>query len=139
MLEFFFNLLQAEVFVTIMIGLAAFATVLTLAAPQLERDALKTRMAVVAAEREKMRAEQRLQAKGSEARLRERRQKTLAQELVDALNLKQVLQAETSRTLVRQAGLRSEQHLVNFLAARVVSPIMLALLSFGKRCPDPTF
>ena len=131
MLEFFLSLLQAEVFITIMIGLAAFATVLTLAAPQLERDALKTRMAVVAAEREKMRAEQRSQAKGSEARLRERRQKTLAQELVDALDLKQVLQAETSRTLVRQAGLRSEQHLVNFLAARVVSPIMLALLSFA--------
>lgn len=130
MLQIILSLLQTEVLVTILIGLAAFATVLTLAAPQLERDTLKTRMTVVAAEREKMRAEQREQAKNAEARLRERRQKTLAQELVDALNLRQIFETEASRTLLKQAGLRSDQHVVNFLAARVVAPIMLALLSF---------
>lgn len=131
MLDFVLDLLQPEVLITILIGIAAFATVLTLAAPQLERDTLKTRMAVVAAEREKMRAEQREKAKGVEARLRERKQKTLAQDLVNGLNLTQIFESEASRTLLRQAGLRSEQHLVNYLAARVMSPIMAALSSFA--------
>jgi tight adherence protein C len=130
-LDFVLDLLQPEVLITILIGIAAFATVLTLAAPQLERDTLKTRMAVVAAEREKMRAEQREKAKGVEARLRERKQKTLAQDLVNGLNLTQIFESEASRTLLRQAGLRGEQHLVNYLAARVMSPIMFALSSFA--------
>ena len=130
MIDFFLNLLQVDVLVAIFIGLAAFATILTLAAPQLERDTLKTRMAIVAAEREKMRAVQLEKAKRTEARLREQRQKTLAQELVTALNLRQAFEAETSRTFLRQAGLRSEQHLVNYLASRVVSPIIFAVISF---------
>lgn len=130
MIDFVLNLLQVDVLVAIFIGLAAFATILTLAAPQLERDTLKTRMAIVAAEREKMRAVQLEKAKRTEARLREQRQKTLAQELVTALNLRQAFEAETSRTFLRQAGLRSEQHLVNYLASRVVSPIIFAVISF---------
>lgn len=130
MIDFILSVLQVEVLVAILIGLAAFATILTLAAPQLERDTLKTRMAVVASEREKMRSRQRELAKRTEARLRENRQKTLAQELVTSLNLKQAFEVESSRSFLRQAGLRSEQHLVNYLASRVVSPLMLSMISF---------
>lgn len=130
MIDFILNILQLEVLVAILIGIAAFATVLTLAAPQLERDSLKARMAIVASEREKMRAGQRELAKHTEARLREKRQKTLAQELVTALDLGKVFEAEGSRMFLRQAGLRSEQHLVNYLASRVVSPLMFAIISF---------
>lgn len=131
MLDSVLNLLQAEVLIAILIGLAAFATVLTLAAPQLERDTLKARMSIVAAEREKMRAEQRENSKASPPSLRERRQKTFAQELVDTLNLKQIFEAEAARTVLRQAGLRGEQHLINFLASRVVAPILFAGLVFS--------
>lgn len=130
MVDFILNILQVDVLVAILIGLAAFATVLTLAAPQLERDTLKTRMAVVAAEREKLRAGQREAANRTEVKLREQGQKSLAQELVNALNLKQAFEAESSRMFLRQAGLRSEKYLVNYLASRVVSPLMFAIASF---------
>ncbi|WP_373505943.1 type II secretion system F family protein [Aestuariivirga sp.] len=130
MLNFIASLLQIETMITILIGLAAFATVLTIAAPMLETDTLKTRMKSVGQERDKLRAAQRAQLVGNENKLRDKKQVGLAQQLVDALNLKKVFEAEASRDLLRQAGLRSERHLVTFLAARFAVPLVLAVLVF---------
>jgi tight adherence protein C len=130
MLNFIASLLQVETIVTILVGMAAFATVLTLTAPMMQNDALKSRMKAVGQERDRLRAAQRVQLMGGEARLRERKNTSLAQQLVDALNLKRVFEAEASRDLLRQAGLRNERHLVTFLAARFVVPLLLAALVF---------
>lgn len=130
MLNFLVSLLQIEAMITILIGMAAFATVLTVAAPMMETDQLKTRMKSVGHERDRLRAQQRVQLVGNESRLRDRKQAGLAQQLVEALNLKRVFEAEGARSLLRQAGLRSERHLVSFLAARFAVPLVLAVLVF---------
>ena len=130
MLNFVISLLQVETMVTILIGMAAFATVLTLAAPMMETDQLKARMKSVGQERDKLRAQQRVQLVGNESKLRDRKQAGLSQQLVEALNLKRVFEAEASRDLLRQAGMRSERHLVTFLAARFAVPLVLAVLVF---------
>jgi tight adherence protein C len=130
MLQLVASLLQVETLITIFVGLAAFATVLTVAAPMFETDKLKTRMKSVGQERDRLRAAQRAQLIGNETRLRDKKQTGLASQLVDALNLKRVFEAEASRDLLRQAGLRSERHLVTFLAARLIVPLILAVVVF---------
>jgi len=130
MMQFIASLLQLETMVTILTGMAAFATVLTISAPFFETDRLKTRMKTVNQERDKLRAAQRAQLIGSESKLRDRKQAGLASQIVDALNLKRVFEAEASRDLLRQAGFRNERHLVTFLAARLAVPIVVAIIVF---------
>jgi tight adherence protein C len=130
MISLITGLLQVEVLITILVGMAAFATVLTVAAPYFEGDRLKARMKSVGQEREKLRAAQRASLIAGEAKLREKPKVSLAAQLVEALNLKRVFEAEASRELLRQAGLRSERHLVTFLAARLVAPLVLGALVF---------
>jgi tight adherence protein C len=124
------SFLQPRNLVTILVGLSAFATILTLAGPLLHGDRLASRMKQVASERERLRAQARAAAAASEGRLRERSKGTLAQ-VVELLNLRQLFQAETSRERLRQAGLRSERHLVNNLAFRLITPFLFALLVFS--------
>jgi tight adherence protein C len=123
------SLLEPRTLVTILVALSAFATVLTLAGPLLQGDKLATRMKQVASERERLRAQARTVTAASEGRLRERHKGVLAQ-IVELLNLRQLFQAETSREHLRQAGLRSERHLVTYLALRLITPFLFALLVF---------
>ena len=124
------SLIQIDVMVTIFVGLAAFGTVLTIAAPYFENDKLGARIKGVSSERDKLRAQQKALLNGSEARLREKPQKSLRGQSVESLNLKTGFEAEGSREMLRQAGMRSERHLVTFLGIRLVSPILLALIAF---------
>ena len=123
------SLLEPRTLVTILVGLSAFATVLTVAGPLLQGDKLQARMKQVASERERLRAQARTVTAATEGRLRERPKGTLAQ-IVELLNLKQLFQAETSRERLRLAGLRSESHLVTYLAFRLITPFLFALLVF---------
>jgi tight adherence protein C len=130
MLDVLLNLQRPENLIAILIGIAAFASVLTVAAPFAENDALKARMKLVGAERDRLRASQRAHLSGREARLRDRRQKSLAGQIVEAMNLRRVFEADSSRDMLRQAGLRSERHLISYLALRLASPILLAMLAY---------
>ena len=130
MMNIITSLIQIDVMVTIFVGLAAFGTVLTIAAPYFENDKLGARIKGVSSERDKLRAQQKALLNGGEARLREKPQKSLVGQIVESLNLKNVFEAEGSREMLRQAGMRSERHLVTFLGIRLVSPILLALIAF---------
>jgi tight adherence protein C len=130
MLDVLLNLQRPENLIAILIGIAAFATVLTLASPYAENDVLKARMKLVGAERDRLRASQRTQISARDARLRDKGQRTLAKQVVEALNLRRVFEAESSRDMLRQAGFRSERHLVSYLALRLVSPALLAMLAY---------
>ena len=131
MLNFLSSLFQIETMITILVGMAAFATVLTVTAPFLETDRLKARMKSVGQERDRLRAAQRAQlVTGESAKLRDRVNKNIATQLVEGLNLRKIFEAESSRNLLRQAGLRSERHLVTYLAARFPVPLVLGLLVF---------
>ena len=125
------SLLQIETLITVLVGLAAFATILTVAAPYFETDRLAARMKSVGQERDKLRAAQRALLMASpEARLREKPKTSLVSQLVEALNLRRVFDTEASRDLLRQAGLRNERQLMTFLAARVIAPLVLAIVVF---------
>ncbi len=131
MIEFIYSLLEPRNLITIIVAITAFATVVTLTAPMLQGDKMKTRMKTLATEREKMRTQNResLQNKDHK-RLRDNTPKGAAAQIVDALNLKNLLEAETSRKRLRQAGLRSEKHLVTYLAARAITPIVAGVIVF---------
>lgn len=131
MVDFLHSLLEAQNLITILVGLAAFGTVLTLAAPMFQTDKLKARMKSVTGERERLRSQHRsaVGAKPGEFRLREKPRGALVQ-IVEALSLRKVFEAEASRQALRQAGFRSERHLVAYLAVRVVAPILVGIVVF---------
>ncbi len=131
MLEQIIHLIKPETLVTVVIAVAAFAAVLTVAAPMMENDPLKARMKAVGVERDKLRAEQRAKLAEGEIRLREQTPRSLSQQLVDGLRLRRVFEAESTRDLLRQAGYRSERHLVTFLAIRLVAPLVGAMFAFA--------
>jgi tight adherence protein C len=123
-----YALLQPEQLITILIGLSAFATVLTLAAPMFQGDKFKSRMKLVSLERDRLRASQRVAL--AEGKLRDRPKGGLLTQLVEGLNLRKLFEAETSRSLLRQAGIRGERNLVYFLAIRLITPLILAAVVF---------
>lgn len=121
--------IKPEGLVTLLVGLSAFATILTIAAPLLQGDQMKSRMKNIANERDRLRAAHRA-ALADTGRLRDRAQPGLLTQLVEALNLRRLFEAETTRDSLRQAGYRSERHLIYFLAARLITPIILATVFF---------
>lgn len=130
MLDAFSGLLRPELLVTLLVALAAFAAVLSVAAPMLENDPLKARMKAVSVDRDRLRAAQRAKASAADTRLRDKGGSGLANQIVDGLRLRKVFEAEASRNLLRQAGMRSERHLVLYLMARIVTPLAIGLLAF---------
>ncbi len=124
---FFF---KPEGLITLLIGLSAFATILTLAAPLLQGDQMKSRMKSIATERDRLRAAHRAALGNEVGRLRDRPHPGLLTQLVEGLNLRKLFEAESSRDSLRQAGYRSERHLVYFLAWRLVTPFVLSVLFF---------
>jgi tight adherence protein C len=121
--------IKPEGLVTLLVGLSAFATILTIAAPLLQGDQMKSRMKGIANERDRLRTAHRA-ALADTGKLRERPQSGLLTQLVEALNLRKIFEAETTRDSLRQAGHRSERHLIYFLAARLITPIVLATIFF---------
>jgi tight adherence protein C len=127
MIEQLHFFLRADRMAMILVALSAFATVLTLAAPFLAGDRLRSRMKAIGVERDRLRSSHR--ATLGESRLRDRPKGPLAN-LVEKFNLRSLLQAESSRDLLRQAGYRSETNLVTFLVIRAIAPVAVGLITF---------
>lgn len=130
MVQFIYSLMQPEVLFTLLVGLAVFGTVVTVASPLMASDKLRGRIKSVSVERDKLRAQQRALLEAGSARLRERPKGSFYQRMVEMLNLRRLFDSENSRLLLRQAGFRNENHMVTFLASRVISPIVLGILVF---------
>ena len=130
MINLLSSLLHVEVLITALVGFAAFGTVLTIAAPYFENDKLSARIKLVSLERDRLRAQQKAQLAGSETKLRDKPRRGLVSQIVESLNLRSVFEAENSREALRQAGMRSERHLITFLALRLITPLFVALLVF---------
>jgi tight adherence protein C len=122
------SLLDPQRIIILLIAVAVFATILTVAAPLVEGDKLRGRLKLVAGERERLRAQHKASLQ-SETRLREK-SRGLAPQIVEALNLRKLFQAETSREKLRQAGLRSERHLMIYLTIRLLTPLVSGLAVF---------
>ncbi len=130
MTNFISLLLQVETLVSVLVAIAAFATVVTVASPFFAGDKLQGRMKNVVEERDRLRTAQRIALSGGEAKLRDKNKSGIYNQLVNVLNLKKVFEAEATRDRLRQAGFRAEKHLITFLAIRVIVPVVIAIVTF---------
>jgi tight adherence protein C len=129
-MQFLKVILQPENMFMILVMFAVFGTIVTLTMPLFANDKLNARIKEVSIERDKLRAAQKQQLMGGEVRLRERVKPGTMRQIVEALNLRKVFEAETSREKLRQAGFRSEKHLVTFLAMRMIVPVVVGVVTF---------
>ena len=129
MLDFIDMVLRPQLIVMALASIAAFATVLTIAMPMLQRDRTNQRMKVMALERDKMRAARLADLKGKDAQGKLRQApKGFMQQLVDLLDLRSKLDSEDLRAKLKMAGLRGQPPLIAFMFFRVVLPPVVTLV-----------
>lgn len=129
MYDVLLQLLNPQILLALLIGVAAFATIVTVAMPVLQGDKLQTRMKAVASERAAMRVRERAKLHGDTQRQSLRRApKSYIKRVVERLNLQKLLEAEDTKEKLRMAGLRGQAPLFTFLFFRVAMPIILLLL-----------
>jgi len=110
-------------------GIAAVATVLTLAMPYVVTDTLDKRMKAVALEREMIRQRERERlAQESKVTLRQS-PKLYMKRIVDNFNLSKWVGQEAARARLVQAGFRGQAPYVTYLFFRMVMPVIMLLAS----------
>lgn len=126
-------IMNPQLLATMLAAVAAFATVLSVAMPLLQKDRLSHRMKVMAVERDKMRS-QRLQElavrdrQATQARLRQT-PKGYMQEIVDRFDLRAQFDNEEVRNKLKTAGLRGQAPLVAYIFFRVAMPPIVFLVA----------
>lgn len=107
-------------------AVAVVASILAAAMPLLEGDKLGARMKDVAIEREKIRKRERAAlAKGGEKRMSLRQEpKALVTQIVNKFNMREAFADKKTRMRLKQAGFRTDSHLMTFTFARIVGPII---------------
>ncbi len=130
MLEFLLDFIaNRQLLVMTFAGVAAAATVLTLAMPLLATDQLEKRMAAVASERERIRQRERdRMARGEKASLRTSPRQYM-QTVVEKFKLSDYVGQEAARAKLIEAGYRGQGPYVAFLFFRFVAPIAMCVLS----------
>ncbi len=123
--------LNTPTLIALTIAALAFYAVYTALGMFLEKQERDKRVDLVTREREALRRQHKkeLEAQKAQGRLRDKPQGLLPQ-IVEALNLRQVFDAETSRKKLRMAGYRLEKHLITYLGIRLITPFALALLAY---------
>ncbi|MEM6495238.1 MAG: type II secretion system F family protein [Pseudomonadota bacterium] len=131
MMELVETIMRPQFLVTLLAAVSAFATVITIAMPLLNRDRMAQRMKVMAIEREKMRAQRVTELKASE-RAGSLRQtpKGYMQQMVDALDLRSKFDNEEVRNKLKMAGLRGQAPLVTYMFFRIATPIVAFIAGF---------
>jgi len=110
-------------------GIAAVATVFTLAMPYVVTDTLDKRMKAVALEREMIRQRERERlAQESKVTLRQS-PKLYMKRIVDNFNLSKWVGQEAARAMLVQAGFRGQAPYVTYLFFRMVMPVIMLLAS----------
>ncbi|MEL7027859.1 MAG: type II secretion system F family protein, partial [Pseudomonadota bacterium] len=107
---------------------AAFATVLTLAAPLMSTDKLNSRLKAVATRREELRRKQRETfGKREGPQLRASTPSAFIKETVERLNLQELLDEAGSRKKLIMAGYRGQGPLFTFMFFRLATPFVAAI------------
>jgi tight adherence protein C len=130
MTHFIIGIMQdTRLLAMILAGVAAIATVLTLAMPLLVSDPLPKRMKSVALEREKIRQRERERlARGEKVALRQT-PKQFIQRAVDNFQLAKWVGQEEAREKLVQAGYRGQAPYLTYLFFRMVAPTAALLVS----------
>ena len=119
-----------QLLITILVGVAVFATIMTFAMPMLQSDKLGARIKYVATERATLRSQQRERLNQGKtfrylAAPEADRAYTGCSAAAEAL--RKLLETEQTRDRLRMAGLRREAHVITFVFFRLVLPF----ISFG--------
>jgi tight adherence protein C len=112
----------------ILVAIAVFATLYTMAVSFLDKGDLDKRMKAVSTEREQMRARERARMNDSKASLRTQNNKSVRQ-IVERFNLREALVDEGTINKLRAAGLRTQNALNMFLVARFLLPFLFLILA----------
>jgi len=128
------RLTDPAMLVALLVAIAVFATLYTVAVPFFERGDLNKRMRAVSSERDQIRARERArlnaEATASKASLRTQNNRSVRQ-IVERFNLREALVDENTMNKLKAAGFRSENALNTFLVARFLLPFLfLALGAF---------
>src|SRR5580698_3074152 len=114
--------------VTFFVGILAFATVVTLGLPLLERDGLDDRLKTVARRREELRARHHAALNAKRGSLRVEPTSYMKATL-DRFKLGNVLEGENSREKLATAGYRGQAPLIAFMFFRFVMPPLLFIVT----------
>ncbi|HET7084267.1 MAG TPA: type II secretion system F family protein [Rhizomicrobium sp.] len=117
-------LFDKDFLITTFVGIMAFATVVTLGVPYLERAGLDDRLKTVAKRREELRAKHHaaLNAKRGTLRIEPT---SYMKATLDRFKLGNVLESENSREKLASAGYRGQAPLITFMFFRFVMPFIL--------------
>jgi tight adherence protein C len=105
------------------VGVLAFATVVTLGLPLLERRSLGSRMKSVSEKREELRAKH--HAALSKRNTLRTEPVSFMKQTLESLNLSKILESSNTRDKLVQAGYRGQAPLVTFMFFRFVMPFIL--------------
>jgi tight adherence protein C len=119
------TLTEPTTLLALLVAVAVFATLYTLASPFLEKGDLSKRMKAVSTEREQIRARERarMNSEQSKATLRTQNNQSVRQ-IVERFNLRKALVDDNTVNRLRSAGLRTQNALNIFLVARFLLPFL---------------
>ncbi|MGD0141834.1 MAG: type II secretion system F family protein [Rhizomicrobium sp.] len=120
----YFNLLfDRELVITALAAIFAFATIVTLGLPYLQRDTLGIRMKSVSARREELRQKHHAALKQRNALRTE--PSSFMKQTLERLKLSNILESEDTRSRLTQAGYRGQAPLIAFMFFRFVMPFIV--------------
>ncbi|MCM2291761.1 type II secretion system F family protein [Allorhizobium sp. BGMRC 0089] len=126
------RLTDPRLIIAVLVALAVFATLYTLIMPLFEKGDLNKRMKSVALERDQMRARERARMSASTGRGSLRNtDNSSARKIVERFNLRKALLDDKTGDRLKAAGLRSQNALHVFLAARFILPFICLALAGG--------
>ncbi|MGB8277457.1 MAG: type II secretion system F family protein [Methylovirgula sp.] len=124
-------ILDRQVLLGLLVAIATFATIITLAMPLLQTDMLARRMKAAATERERIRNREREKLYESNKKGGLRHQpKAYMKEIVERFNLSKWLGTDEAKMQMTMAGFRGPQADIAFLFFRLVTPMVFFVLAF---------
>ena len=117
-------LFDKDFLITVFVGILAFATVVTLGVPYLERGGLDDRLKTVARRREELRAKHHASLNAKKASLRVEPISYMKATL-DRFKLGNALESEDTKEKLASAGYRGQAPLITFMFFRFVMPFIL--------------
>jgi tight adherence protein C len=115
---------------SVLIGVATIAAILSVAMPFIEPDTLSRRMKDVSVERDRIRARERERLSGANSKVNLRHApKVYMKQVVEWFNLSKWLGTEEAKLQMTMAGYRGSQSEIGFLFFRLVTPLVALVVS----------
>ncbi len=126
--------LSSQATLGLLVAVAVFATLVSIALPVMQGREMKSRMRAVALERDEMRARERARMAserdpGRAKGLRKEEDRSFAARVVEKLDLRNALMDAQTLTKLRVAGLRSQRATTLFLFCRAVLPLVFGIVA----------